>query len=393
MLVRRDMKLFWASVSLCPAWDKGRPKSAPLHLLLNLETPMSATASPALAPSTNALIDERIGWLDAEMDASLASASPDLALYGWSRYHLGWQNEALQELSPAERRKHGGKRLRGVLTILACEAVGGAGREAAAGGAAVEFIHNFSLVHDDVEDNDAERRHRLTVWKLWGIPHAINVGSNMQAMVDVAVLRLADRVSAATVVRSFQVITRAILLMTEGQYLDMAAQDAAEMPRDDYFRMIGGKTAALTEASLRLGAVLGTEDAARVEALARFGREFGLAFQCRDDYLGIWGDPALTGKPVASDLIQGKRSLPVVEALAAAPVETEQGGRLRIALRERDVETTLALMETLGTAARVRERVATHTTAAVAALDAAAVNNPHGEAIRDIARFALGRES
>jgi geranylgeranyl diphosphate synthase type I len=354
---------------------------------------MSATANPILAPATNALIEERIEWLDAEMEAALSSASQDLSLYGWSRYHLGWHDESLRELSPAERRKHGGKRLRGVLTILACEAVGGSGATAAAGGAAIEFIHNFSLVHDDVEDNDAERRHRPTVWKLWGIPHAINVGSNMQAMVDVAVLRLADRFPAETVVRAFRVITRAILLMTEGQYLDMAAQDAAEMPRDEYFRMIGGKTAALTEASLRLGAVLGTEDAARVEALARFGREFGLAFQCRDDYLGIWGDPTLTGKPVASDLLQGKRSLPVVEALTAAAPDTEQGKRLRHALQVRDVETTLALLETLDTAARVRERVEAHTAAAVAALDAAAVSGPHGDAIRDIARFALGRES
>lgn len=354
---------------------------------------MSAPASPVLTSATNALIDERIGWLDAEMEAALSSASQDLSLYGWSRYHLGWHNEDLQELSPTERRKHGGKRLRGVLTILACEAVGGSGLQAAAGGAAIEFIHNFSLVHDDVEDNDSERRHRPTVWKLWGIPHAINVGSNMQAMVDVAVLRLAEKFPAERVVQAFRVITRAILLMTEGQYLDMAAQDASEMPRDDYFRMIGGKTAALTEASVRLGAVLGTQEAARVEALAEFGREFGLAFQCQDDYLGIWGDPALTGKPVASDLIQGKRSLPVVEALAAAPLETELGARLRTALQERDVQTTLALMESLDTAARVRERVETNTAAAVAALDAASVGNPYGAAIRDIARFALGRES
>ena len=346
----------------------------------------------ALSAATSALIDERIAWLDAEMEATLASASPDLDLYQWARYHLGWNNEALQPLSPAERRKHGGKRLRGVLTILGCEALGGAGQPAASAGAAIEFIHNFSLVHDDVEDNDAERRHRPTVWKLWGVPHAINVGSNMQAMVDVAVLRLAREFPAPTVIQAFQVITQAIVLMTEGQYLDMAAQDRAEMSLDEYFRMTGGKTAALIEGAVRAGALLGTEDAARVEALARFGRHFGLAFQCRDDYLGCWGDPALTGKAVGNDLLQGKRSLPVVHALSAAPADSEQGRRLRQALSERDVPTALDLMETLGTTRFVAQRVEEHTRAALDALDEARVSGPHGEAIREIAHYALGRE-
>src|SRR5688500_17801963 len=127
------------------------------------------------------------------METSFPPVSWDLDLYEWVRYHLGWCDAGLQPLGEADRRRHGGKRLRGVLTILACEAVGGPGRLAATAGAAIEFIHNFSLVHDDVEDNDAERRHRPTVWKLWGVPHAINVGSNMQAMVDVSILRLAHQ--------------------------------------------------------------------------------------------------------------------------------------------------------------------------------------------------------
>jgi geranylgeranyl diphosphate synthase type I len=346
----------------------------------------------ALPAATAALIEERIPWLDAEMEAALRSASPDLDLYHWSRYHLGWQDEALRPLSPAERKKHGGKRLRGVLTVLACEAVGGSGRDATAGGAAIEFIHNFSLVHDDVEDHDEERRHRPTVWKLWGIPQAINVGSNMQAMVDASVLRLVHHLPAETVVRAFGIVTRAIVLMTEGQYLDMAAQDAEEMSLADYFRMTGGKTAALTEAALRLGALLGTPDEERIESLAQFGRSFGLAFQCRDDYLGIWGEPSLTGKPVGSDLIRGKRSLPVVHALNTDPTGPAHA-RLRAALAARDVPAVLEQMEALGTASWVRAQVEEHTQAALAALDRAGVDNPYGHAIRDIARFALGRES
>lgn len=347
----------------------------------------------AFSETTAELIDTRIPWLDDEMEGAIASASPDLDLYRWARYHLGWYDESLQPMSLADRRKHGGKRLRGVLTVLACEAAGGSGQVAASAGAAIEFIHNFSLVHDDVEDNDEERRHRPTVWKLWGIPHAINVGSNMQAMVDAAVLRLAHDHPGDTVVRVFQIITRAIVLMTEGQYLDMAAQDAHEMSLEEYFRMTGGKTAALIEAALRVGAVLGTEDESRVESFAGFGRSFGLAFQCRDDYLGIWGEPSSTGKPVGSDIVQGKRSLPIVHALATATPDTADGWRLRAALADRDVSTVLELLESLGTKEFVNAKVEEHTTAALQALEQAGGLSPYAEAIREIAYYALGRES
>jgi geranylgeranyl diphosphate synthase type I len=346
-----------------------------------------------MSPTTESLIEARVSWLDEEMDATLASASPDLDLYRWSRYHLGWMNDRLEPMPPADRRRHGGKRLRGVLTILATEAMGGGGHYAAAAGAAIEFIHNFSLVHDDVEDNDAERRHRPTVWKLWGIPQAINVGSNMQAMVDLAVLRLAEIQPAERVIEVQRIVSRAVVQMTEGQYMDMAAEDAAEMSLEQYFRMTGGKTAALIEAGLWVGALLGTSDPERIAAMARFGRSFGLAFQCRDDFLGIWGEPRLTGKPVGSDVLQGKRSLPVVHALAQAPAGTEPGDRLRSALADRSVPSVLAVLEEVGTADWVRARVHDHTQDAVSALDASRPEEPHGTAIRDIADYALGRES
>jgi geranylgeranyl diphosphate synthase, type I len=347
-----------------------------------------------LSADVNALVVERVQWLDEEMEGALQSGSADLALYQWARYHLGWCDARRNPLSDPDRRRFGGKRLRGVLTILAAEACGGDGRSAAAAGAAVELIHNFSLVHDDVEDNDAERRHRPTVWKLWGVPQAINLGSNMQALVNAAVLRLAARGEPpATVVRLLEVVTGAILQMTEGQYLDMAAEDRAGMDLDDYFRMTGGKTAALVEAALRGGALLGTREEEGVEALAEFGREFGLAFQCRDDYLGIWGEPARTGKPVGSDLARGKRSLPVVHALTAAPAETPAGARLRLALAERDVAVALEVMARLETAAFVAEQVERHTTAALQALDRARPTEPAAGALREIAAYALGRES
>jgi len=347
----------------------------------------------ALTARTARLIDERVAWLDDEMAASLDSASPDLSLYHWVGYHLGWRAADLQQMSPEDRRKHGGKRLRGVLTILACEALGGVGRHAAPAGAAVEFVHNFSLVHDDIEDNDAERRHRPTVWRLWGVPHAINVGSNMQAMVDVALLRLVERHPPERVLQCFQVLARAVIQMTEGQFLDMAAEDSDSVSLDSYLRMIGGKTAALLEAALRLGALLGTKDEVRVGALTRFGRAFGLAFQCQDDYLGMWGEPSVTGKPVGSDLLQGKRSLPIVHALEASRGDAGVQARLRGVLSSRDVPAALQLLEELGTAGWVRAQVEAHTRSAVEALEAAGAGEPYAEAIRNITWYALGRDS
>ncbi len=346
-----------------------------------------------LTATTASLIEERVPWLDAEMEACLASASRDLDLYRWAGYHLGWRDAELREMSPADRRKHGGKRLRGVLAILTCEAVGGDGKASAAAGAAVELVHNFSLVHDDIEDNDAERRHRPTVWKLWGVPHAINAGSNLQAMVDMALLRLADRYPAERVIECLRVLNHAVVLMTEGQFLDMSAEDAAEVSLENYLRMIGGKTAALIAAALRLGALLGSEDEARVTAMAEFGHGFGLAFQCQDDFLGMWGEPAVTGKPVGSDLLQGKRSLPIVHALEAAPAGSAGGAALRLALAARDVPATLDLLECLGTRTWVREQVEEHTARALAALERARPGEPYAEAIRNITWYALGRDS
>lgn len=341
----------------------------------------------------SSLIDERIGWLDEAMEAALASASADLDLYRWARYHLGWCDERLRPLPEADRRRFGGKRLRGVLAILACEGAGGDGRKAAPAGAAVEFIHNFSLVHDDVEDEDEERRHRPTVWKLWGVPHAVNLGSNMQAMVNVSLLRLAPHFPAATVLRVVDVMTRAIVRMTEGQYLDLAGQDADEISLDAYFRMTGGKTAALIEAAMTGGGLLGSRGEAELEHLAAFGRHFGLAFQCRDDFLGIWGEPEVTGKPVGSDLIQGKRSLPVVHALSTAPPGSPVGSQLRRALRERDLPAVLSILDELGTAAFVSRQVEEHTEAALDALERARLRSPYADALREIARYALGRVS
>ena len=228
--------------------------------------------------------------------------------YGMLRYHLGWADEALRPQNyPA------GKRLRPMLCLIACEAVGGDPVQALPAAAAIELLHNFSLIHDDIEDGDELRRHRPTLWKVWGAPQAINAGDAMFTLAFAAMQRLAGRgVSAPTTLEALAHFTRTCLELTEGQHLDMGFETRADVTVAEYMRMIQGKTAALVGASVAIGAIIGGATAAQIEALHRFGVASGLAFQIQDDILGIWGDPTITGKAAGNDLLRRKKSLPIL---------------------------------------------------------------------------------
>jgi geranylgeranyl diphosphate synthase type I len=334
-------------------------------------------------------LEERILWVEAEMEAVLADRPREFALYQMLRYHLGWLDGEFDLTHACDRRRFGGKKLRGILCLVSCEAAGGDPRCAVPGAAAVEFVHNFSLVHDDVEDQDRERRHRPTVWARWGVAHAVNAGSNMQALVNQAGLRLVGAgVPAGRVVEVLECLTLAMLAMTEGQFLDIQLQDAWDTSIDAYLRMSAGKTAALMQASTQIGALVATRRPARVEALAHFGRAVGMAFQARDDYLGIWGQPDATGKPVASDILKGKRSLPIVYGLAHGdPVGVRQ------ALEARDVAAVTTQLQRAGAREFVEATVGRFTSEAVEALEGAGLAEAPRAILRSIALQALGRET
>jgi geranylgeranyl diphosphate synthase, type I len=317
--------------------------------------------------ATRARIEARIEWVEDEMEDVLAARPAGIEMYAMQRYHLGWLSATFEPLPRPLARRYGGKKLRGVLCLLACAAAGGDPAAAIPAAAAIEFIHNFSLVHDDIEDEDPERRHRPTVWRLWGVPQAVNAGSNMQALVNEVTLRLPSRgVSADRTLAIVGALTQAMLAMTEGQALDLGWQDRWDLGVDDYLRMAAGKTAALTEAALWCGAAIATTDLDALDRFARFGRAFGMAFQARDDYLGVWGRSEQTGKPVGADIQRGKRSLPIVYALEQRPadreprredreleaprdlLDSENEGALhclRSLLERRDVEGVLAALE------------------------------------------------
>lgn len=225
-------------------------------------------------------------------------------------YHLGWAGEATVR----------GKRLRPLLTVLACQACGGEWSAALPAASAVELIHNFSLVHDDIEDHSETRRGRPTLWSQWGLPQALNTGDALFALAHLSLHRLAALGVPAQVVLAVQHdLTRACLDLTCGQHLDMAFERLPAVSTDSYAQMVAGKTAALLAASTAMGARVAGAEPARVEALAEFGRQLGLAFQMEDDILGIWGDPAATGKPAGDDLLCRKKSLPTLLGLERSP--------------------------------------------------------------------------
>lgn len=348
------------------------------------------TLIPMNAQQEARSIEQCIGWVEAEIEAVLSDRANRPALYQMLRYHLGWLDEQLAPTDADGRTRFGGKKLRGLLCLLACEAAGGEARSAAPAAAAVEFVHNFSLIHDDVEDQDAERRHRPTVWVRWGMPHAVNAGSNMQALVNEAALRLLTTgVAASRVVAALQCLTRAMLAMTEGQYQDIEFQDTWETGIEDYLAMSAGKTAALIEGATRLGALVATDQAELQDALAAFGRGFGMAFQARDDYLGIWGERDSTGKPVGGDILKGKRSLPIVFALS----QPRAPSTLRAALERRDVATVTEILEALGARDFLSATVERFTDEALRSLTDPGLRPGPVELLRRIAREALGREA
>jgi geranylgeranyl diphosphate synthase type I len=264
-------------------------------------------------------------------------------------YHMGWTGDGAGPDAT-------GKRIRPILLLLSAAASSGAAGEvetwksALPAAAAVELVHNFSLVHDDIQDHSPRRRGRDTAWVKWGAPMAINVGDALFVISNQAILDLKESYPAEIVVRAAEILHGTCLDLTRGQFLDMSYEKRTDLSTEDYWHMISGKTAALLSACCHIGALLGGADDAKLEAYRSFGHYLGLAFQVQDDILGIWGDEAVTGKSAASDLVEGKNSLPVLAGLSAngkfaerwkkGPIQSEEVEELaRILANEGGYET------------------------------------------------------
>lgn len=250
-------------------------------------------------------------------------------------YHFGWCD---RDGNPAQL--GWGKGLRSALVLTTASACGGDAVAALPAATAVELLHNFTLLHDDVMDGDRLRRGRATVWELWGIPAAICLGDALHAMaIRVLAHSCAPEIAGAAVSR----LEHAAVKLCRGQYHDCAFEERRQVTVDDFMSMAADKTGVLMGCACVLGALCGAGDTTSLDAFDTFGRDVGVAFQIADDILGIWGDPARTGKVTGADLVRRKRSLPILIALNSdttagtelsrlyrgnAPISSAQAARL-----------------------------------------------------------------
>jgi geranylgeranyl diphosphate synthase type I len=308
-------------------------------------------------------------------------------LYSMMAYHLGWVNAQGHSI-----KSDSGKRVRPLLCLLCCEAAGGDWQRALFAAASLELIHNFSLIHDDIEDNSPTRRGRPTVWALWGLPHGINVGDTMLMLARLALGRQSGRgVEPGITLQAMRILDQTCLQLCQGQYLDIVGEGHLDMSEAAYLEMIGGKTAALLAASTQMGALIGgAQDT--LESYRQFGWHLGLAFQMVDDLLGIWGDPAVTGKSAADDLRNHKMTLPVIVGLRngrkGEELATIYG---KAVLGDKDLAQAVAILDEAGAQQYVQALARQHAASAMAALDASAPRSPAAAHLRDLTNSLTSR--
>lgn len=347
------------------------------------------TTPANLAATIAKALDRYAPLVQGEMQR-LLSERP-LPLYDMLRYHLGWVDTDGRPVGG-----DGGKGLRPTLCLLCAEAVGGDVGSALPAAASLELIHAFSLIHDDVMDNSPTRRHRPTVWKVWGRAQAITAGDAMFSLAHLAVWSLAERgVPGERMAQAGSLLDETCLRLCEGQYLDVDFEGKMTVTVDGYLGMIQGKTGALIQASCQVGALLGGAPAEQVARFAEAGLRLGEAFQIRDDVLGVWGEAATMGKPTAEDIKSRKQALPI--ALARAAAAPEQRARLEelyrlpritsVAVRE-----VLTLFDALGVQAKAQAIARRAAQQAIEALDATGLHNPAMDQLRALATFAVERE-
>jgi len=320
--------------------------------------------------------------VDPEIERRLDGLQPTMR--GIARYHFGWQDAA----GRPDPNGSGGKALRPALAVLGARAVGAVGDEPAVldAAVAVELIHNFSLLHDDIMDGDRTRRHRATAWTVFGENQTLLAGCALQTLAFEALTEHSPG-AVASLGASVQV-----LIAGQSEDLELAGNEAATV--DQCLHMEAGKTASLLSASASLGAQAYGASAERVRLLAEYGHHLGMAFQLVDDMLGIWGETDTTGKPVAADLAARKRSAPVVAALSSGSAAGEE---LRAVLARpeelsaADLVHAADLVERAGGRGWTRDRADLHTREALARLDRL---SPPPSALADLAevtRFLLSR--
>jgi geranylgeranyl diphosphate synthase type I len=339
--------------------------------------------------------DRFLPLIETELQEVVRTPHPGRATYyGMMRYHLGWVDEDLQPMEA-----HRGKRLRPILCLLACQAAGGDPGQALPAAAALELVHNFSLVHDDIQDVSHYRRGRRAVWDIWGAAHGINVGDGLFVLARLALHRLEDHgVPPARQLAATLILDQACLALCEGQFFDMTFEEQLDTSLDEYLWMINHKTAALLAASAQMGAIIATGDSELADQYRSFGRYLGLAFQVQDDILGVWGDEELTGKSAATDLRDKKKALPATYALNQ---REHPGAARRLAglyaqegpLDGAGIETALQILEETGAHAYAEDMARHYYEQALDYLAATGIENTAQDQLYQLAASLLGRRT
>lgn len=304
-------------------------------------------------------------------------------------YHFGWT-----DVEGKPTTGDGGKALRAALALLSAQVPGADPKVGVPGAVAVELVHNFSLLHDDLMDGDEQRRHRPTVWKVHGAEQAILVGDAMFTLANELVVES----NSPHALRALRRLTSATRALIDGQAQDLRFEQRERVSVEDCLTMEGNKTGALLACAASIGAVLGGSGDAAADGLERYGYHLGLAFQAVDDLLGIWGDTEVTGKPSWGDLRQRKKSLPVVAALAADGQASTRLGELLAAERtdgdedEDELAQRAFLVEEAGGRAWTQQEADRRHREALAALDDVPMDNEVRQAFIALAEFVVVRE-
>jgi geranylgeranyl diphosphate synthase type I len=257
--------------------------------------------------------------------------------------------------------------------------------------AAIELLHNFSLIHDDIEDASPTRRGRKTLWTIWGTEQAINAGDAMFALAHLALNRLIDRgVAAETAVHALRRFDETCVRLTQGQHADMDFEMRDEVTVDEYLAMITGKTAVLLSLCTELGALIANCDSQTVHNYAQFGLNLGLAFQVIDDILGIWGDEAIIGKSSSTDILTKKKTLPVLYGLS-------QNGALRQLYEQETTDETfvqeaIAVLNSTGARDYATQRATYYSENALGHLEEAQPSGSASAALNQLSAMLLQRD-
>ena len=334
--------------------------------------------------SLKRIADLMLPRLDAELQHQIgrADSARTHGMHEMLTYHMGWLGAAVPQASS-------GKRIRPLVLLLAYASLRQDWPLALPAAAGIEIVHNFSLVHDDIQYNSPTRRGRPALWARDGIAMAINAGDALFTIAHLAMLDVQKSFGADLATKSAAILQRACLDLTRGQYLDLAFQHLRGLCVEDYWPMIEGKTAALLAAGAQIGALLASGDDASADRFRDFARLLGLAFQVQDDILGIWGDEVLTGKSAASDLVEGKCSLPVIYGLARAPQFAERW--FSAPVEPDEVPALAEQLKVAGAYDYATQECARLTREALAGLDAAKPKGEAGAALVELAHQLLAR--